>query len=141
MKKFWKLVSKRDFFFILIIFISVGILSFFESADKVKVEFGDDAVTIAAPRYSMNIPYDMVVSVELMDMPDQGEVIQGNDDMTVRTGNWVNDTWGEYFVCADLDATKCIVAYLDDGQIFVFSRKDNEETTTLYETLQANLPQ
>ena len=139
MKKFWQLVSKKDFFFILAIFIGVIIMSFFESANKVQVVFGSDAVDIAAPRYSMNIPYEMVDSVELVPMPDAGKVTQGNDDMTCRTGSWKNEVWGEYFVCADLDASDCIVARLKDGRIFVFSRKDNASTAQDYETLQSYL--
>ena len=139
MKRFWQLVSKQDLVFVSLIFVAVIVLSIFESANKIKVTFAEDSVTAEAPKYSLNIPYDMVARAELVDMPDSGEVIEGMDDLASRTGHWENETWGEYYVCADLDASTCIVVYLDDGRVFVFSRKDNEETAQVFETFQTYL--
>lgn len=140
-EKFWKLVSVKDLIFITVIFIGVIIFSFFEAENKVTVDFGDDAVDIKAPRYSMNIPYDMIASTELMALPDSGEKLDGRDDMVTRTGHWKNDVWGEYYVCADLAAPNCIAAHLEDGRIFVFSRKSETTTAELFETLQTYLVQ
>ena len=139
MKKFWQQVSKKDLIFVSLIFVAVIVLSIFESDNKIQVSFAADSVTAKAPKYSLNIPYDMVARAELVDMPDRGEVMDGTDDMASRTGRWENETWGEYYVCADLDASNCIVAYLEDGQVFVFSRKDNEETARIFEEFQAYL--
>lgn len=139
MKKLWSMVSKRDLVFVSLIFVAVIVLSVFESANKIKVTFDEEAVTAKAPKYSLNIPYTLIERAELVEMPDRGEVIDGTDDMAARTGHWKNETWGEYYVCADCDTSNCIVSYLEDGRVFVFSRKDDAETAGLYETLQTYL--
>ena len=139
MKKFWQLVSKRHLVFGIVLFALVIGTSVVEAENKVKVEFGEAAVDIIAKRYSMNIPYDMVDSIELTPMPDPGEIIEGRDDMSIRYGTWINDVWGEYAVCADLGASNAIAVHLNDGQIFVFSRKSDAETQSIYETFQLHL--
>ena len=127
MKKFWQIVSKKDFIFGLIILALVVVFSF-KPSNKVRFSFGEDSVDIRSTKFSMNIPYDMVVSAELMDMPAAGERIEGNDDMTLRIGHWENETWGEYYVCANLNCTNCVAVHLNDGRIFVFSYKSNAKT-------------
>lgn len=140
-EKFWKLVSKRDLVFGIIIFAAVIIFSFVESANKVKVEFSEDAVDIKAPKYSMNVPYDMVESIELVEIAEPGENVKGRDDMVTRTGIWENEAWGEYYACLDLQTSQCIVIHLDDGRTFVFSRRSNEETAEIFETFRTHLNQ
>lgn len=137
---FWKkmkmLVPMKHVAFILVLTAGMLAIAFFDSAEDIKITIESEDVTIKASGYAMNIPYEMIESMELVDMPDQGEIISGKDDLVVRFGNWKNEAWGEYFICADLDATKCIVAHLNDGRIFVFSRKSNKETTEIFEALQ-----
>lgn len=140
-EKFWKLVSKRDLIFVTVIFVAVIIFSFVESANKVTVKFGETAVDINAPKYSMNVPYEMVESIELASIADAGENVDGRDDMVTRTGTWRNDDWGEYFACIDLQTSQCIVIHLDDGRIFVFSRRSDKETASVFETFQSYLAQ
>lgn len=138
---FWekvkKLVPLKHVIFVLVLMVATVAIAFYDSAEDIKVSVEAESVTIKAKGYSMNIPYEMIESLELADMPEKGDIISGKDDFVVRTGNWKNDAWGEYHICADLDATKCIVAHLNDGRVFVFSRKSNKETTTIFETLQA----
>ncbi len=135
MKKFWQLVSRKDLIFGIVLFALVLGYSAIESINKVRVEFGSDSVDILAAKYSMTIPYDMVDSAALVEMPDPGEIVEGRDDMTIRFGTWINDTWGEYSVCADLATSKAIVVFLEDGRTFVFSRRSNDTTAELYDTL------
>lgn len=131
-EKFGKLVSRKDLIFGILLFAVVIAMAAFETYYKVKVEFSDTAVDIRTSKYSMNIPYDLVESVELVALPEAGEVIDGADDMAARTGLWKNETWGEYYICADLNSPSCIVAHLEDGRIFVFSRRNEEETAKIY---------
>ena len=135
MKRFWKLVSVKDLVFGTVIFAIVGLMTVVQSADKVKVTFGEESMDVKTAKYAMNIPYDMIDTVDIMDMPDRGEVVDGADDMAVRTGMWKNDAWGEYYVCADLKVSKCIVMHLNNDSVFVVSRKDVEETQFVYDTL------
>ena len=134
-EKFWKLVSRKDLVFGILLFAIVIAMTVFETYNKVKVDFSDTAVDMRTSKYSMNIPYEMVESVELAALPEAGEVIDGADDMAARTGLWKNETWGEYYICADLNSPTCIVAHLEDGRIFVFSRRNEEETAQIYEKL------
>lgn len=141
-EKFRRLVSLRYLAFGIILFAVVIGIGLIESTYKVTVKFSDEAVDINSTRYYyMNIPYDMVDSIELVEMPDAGEVVNGKYDMTVRYGQWKNDTWGEYVVCMDPDATNCIVVHLDDGRTFVFSRRNNEKTAEDFATFQSYLTQ
>lgn len=138
---FWKkikmLVPLKHVVFILVLMAAMLAIAFYDSAEDIKVTIEPESVTIKATGYTMNIPYEMIESMELADMPKEGKIISGKDDLVVRYGNWENEAWGEYFICADLDATKCIVAHLDDGRVFVFSRKSNQETETIFENLQS----
>lgn len=139
-KKFWKLVSRKDLFFGILLFAVVIGMTVYETYHKVTVEFNDTAVDIRTSKYAMNIPYDQVESIELVELPDAGQVIDGADDMTARTGLWKNEIWGEYYICADLNSSTCIAVHLKDGRIFVFSRRNEEETEHDYRQFLQQLP-
>lgn len=140
MKKYFQSVFVRYTVFGLCLFAAVIGLSLIESDYKVRASFDDTSITIRSTKYSINVPYDMVDSLELMEMPEAGEAVDGSDDYTVRTGVWSNETWGEYYVCADPDSTNCVQIRLKDGRIFVFSLKNNEATAESYETFLSHLP-
>ena len=136
----------RDYFSVKHILFAVALIAlmmFFavrQSNDMVKVYFEDTSVDVVSSKYSMNIPYDMVESAELADLAEAGErLAECYDDDIIRTGFWGNDTWGEYYIVADLDPDNCIVVHLNDGRMFVFSRKSNAENEKLFETLQTYL--
>ncbi len=139
MKKFWQLVSRKDLVFGIVLFVLVIGYGAFESYNKVKVDFGEESVDVVSSKYIMNIPYDMVEGIELVDMPDAGEIIDGRDDMSLRYGTWENEAWGKYVVCADLSAGNAVVVHLDDGRTYVFSRRSNEVTQEIYHTFQTHL--
>ena len=122
---------------VLALFIALGL---WDSATQVEVTFRDTSVYVKADKYQLDIPYEKIVSAELTELAEAGEEINnGADDQTLRTGYWENDTWGEHHIIADLEANNCIVARLEDGQIFVFSQKDTETTAEVYQTLQSYL--
>ena len=132
----------RDYFsvkHILFATVLMGLMIFFafrQSNNTVKVYFEQDQVVATSAKYSLGMPYDQIASAELKELPFEGDrVASAYDDETLRAGIWNNDTWGEYYIVADLDAKNCIVVTLDDGRIFVFSRKDNATTEADYQTL------
>lgn len=136
----------RDIFSFRQIIMSVLVLAFFitlglwDSATQVDVTFRDASVYVKADKYQLDIPYEKITSAELTDLAEAGEEINnGADDKTLRTGYWENDTWGKHHIIADLEAENCIVIYLEDGQIFVFSQKDTETTAEVYQTLRGYL--
>ena len=136
MKKFWYVVSKKDFIFGLVVF-ALAILISLKPSNKVRVKFDESSVDIVTTKYSMNIPYNLVDSVSLMDKPELGTQIDGYNDNIVAYGVWENDTWGEYTACIEGATDNCIAIHLTDGRIFVISRRDNEETQRVFEEFQA----
>jgi len=135
MKKFWYVVSKKDFIFGLVVF-ALAILISLKPSNKVRVKFDETSVDIVTTKYSMNIPYNMVDSVSLMDKPELGTQIDGYNDNVVAYGIWENDTWGEYTACIEGATDNCIVISLTDGRTFVISRRDNQETQRVFEEFQ-----
>ena len=138
MKKFWYVVSKKDFIFGLVVF-ALAILISLKPSNKVRVQFDDTSVDVVTTKYSMNIPYDMVDTIELTDKPDLGDQIDAYNDNIVAYGTWENDIWGEYTACIEGATDNCIVVHLNDGRIFVISRRDNEETLKVFEEFQLHL--
>ena len=88
---------------------------------------------------SLNIPYDMIESVEIGDLDKDDEIIQGKGDIAMRTGHCSNKDWGEYYGILDLQTKKCVVIHLNDGRTFVFSHQSDEKVQQDCETLQTYL--
>ena len=132
MKKIWNFLSKKDLIFGLIILTLVIVMSF-KPSNKVRFSFAEDSVDIKTTRYQMNIPYDMVESLELVDKPDMGEKVDGYTDNIIANGLWKNEAWGDYTACIEVYTDNCILVHLTDGRLFVLSRRDNEETKRVYE--------
>lgn len=139
-EKFKALVPLKHILFVLALFAVTLVIFYFDSSEDIKVAFSEESVTATASSFQMDIPYDMIESAELVSMEDGGTKISGSDNLVTRLGNWENEAWGEYSICADLDALTCIKVNLDDGRIFIFSRKNDEETRTIYEELLTHIP-
>lgn len=137
--KFWQSISKKDLVFGVILFALVIVVSLFQPSNKILAEFEENAVNVKSSRYAMNIPYEMVQSIELTEKPDMGQPVDGKDDMILQTGTWHNDTWGNYEMCAEIATDNCIVIHLTDGRIFVISRRDDAETEKVFEEFQGHL--
>ena len=105
----------------------------------IKVTFGGEALDVVTNRYSMNIPYDMIESVEIGDLDKDDEIITGKGDIALRTGHCVNKDWGEYYGILDLQTKKCVVIRLDDGRTFVFSHQSDEKVQSDAETLKSHI--
>ena len=138
MKKFWHIVSKKDLIFGLII-LALTILISFKPSNKVRFTYGEDSVDIKTTRFSMNIPYDMVEDLELVSKPDMGEKVDGFTDDIIAHGLWKNASWGEYTACLEVCTENCILVHLDDGRLFVLSRRNNEETQKVFEEFKTYL--
>lgn len=138
-EKFWKLVSRKHLIFGIGLFALVIAMSFFETENKVRVDFTETEIRIRSSKYSMTVQYDLIESAQLLPLAEAGTVIDGSDNMTLRTGTWKNAVWGEYTICADLSTSNCVAMQLTDGRLFVFSRKSDAETEELYQQLLVRL--
>ena len=138
--KFRDYFSLKHILFAVVLMALMVLLAINQSVNTVKVYFESTEIQVLSAKYSLAIPYDMIVSAQLVDLPFEGErVTSAYDDETLRAGVWNNETWGEYHIVADLDAKNCIEVRLTDGRIFVFSHKDNATTEADYQTLTSYL--
>ncbi len=143
MKSFWysKKAMLKQFLFVLALFAILIPVAIWDSNTQVKVSYSSDAMSVRSDHYSLTIPYDIIEDVVITDLAELGEeVADGWEDDIVRTGNWRNDTWGEYFIVADMDADNCVLITLNDGRLFVVSQKNNTATEEVYNTLLSKLP-
>ena len=131
----------RDVIFAAFLMGIMLIFAFCNAESMMDVIFEDTALDVVSKRYSMNIPYDMVEFIEIGDVDPDDEIIKGKGDIALRTGHCKNEEWGEYYGCIDLQTSKCILIYLNDGRLFVFSHKSDEKVVEDYNTLMSHLNQ
>ena len=139
MKKFLNSVTGRYLIFGLCLFAVVIGVSMVEAHFRIEVTVTDADISVGSNRYNLRVEYDLIETLELVEMPDRGENIDGRDETSIRYGIWSNDIWGEYTVLAVPNATNCIVLHLNDGRTFVFNARSNDYTAEIFAQLQTHL--
>ena len=134
MKKLFGNVSKRDMIFISIILLVMLAFLFLDSSVDILVNYDEEMLYVTSPRLNMDIRNADVVSVELADMPDLGEMVEGYAHETYCTGVWKNEDWGEYDLCVLPGLPQCIKVELSSGRIMVFTCSTEAKTAELYES-------
>ena len=129
----------RDLAFTVLLFTLILTVAFCRAEDMIQVNFGEDALDVMTNRYSMNVPYEMIESVEVGVLDKDDEIIQGKGDLALRTGHCTNKDWGEYYGIIDLQTSKGVLIHLKDGRLFVFSHKSDEKVQSDAATLQTYL--
>ena len=125
----------RDLLFAVLLFTLILTVAFCRAEDMITVNYGEEAVDVMTNRYSLNIPYDMIDSVQIGDVDEDDEIIKGKGDIALLTGHCVNKGWGEYYGNIDRQTDKCVLVYLNDGRLFVFSHRSDEKVQQDCETL------
>ena len=138
-KKLKYLFKLRDLVFAVMLIGIMVLLAFCNGQNMIDVTFGDTALDVVTNRYSMNIPYDMVESIELGEVDPDDELIAGKGDIALMTGHCRNEAWGEYYGVIDRQTGKCILIRLNDGRLFVFSHKSDDQVLEDFNTLQSHL--
>ena len=129
----------RDLAFTVLLFTLILTVAFCRAEDMIQVNFGEDALDVMTNRYSMNIPYEMIETVEIGTLDKDDKIIEGKGDVALRTGHCINKDWGEYYGIIDLQTSKCVLIYLNDGRLFVFSHQSDEKVQSDAATLQTYL--
>ena len=129
----------RDLAFTTLLFALILTVAFCRAEDMIQVNFGEDALDVVTNRYSMNVPYEMIESVEVGDLDKDDEIIQGKGDIALRTGHCLNKDWGEYYGVIDLQTQKAVLIRLNDGRLFVYSHQSDEKVQQDYENLLSRL--
>ena len=125
----------RDLAFTLLLFALILTVAFCRADDMITVNYGEKAVDVMTNRYSMNIPYDMIESVQIGDVDEDDEIIKGKGDIALLTGHCTNKNWGEYYGIIDRQTDKCVLVRLNDGRLFVYSHQSDEKVQQDYENL------
>ena len=129
----------RDLAFTLLLFALILTVAFCRAEDMITVNYGEKAVDVMTNRYSLNIPYDMIESVQIGDVDEDDEIIKGKGDIALLTGHCTNKDWGEYYGIIDRQTDKCVLIRLNDGRLFVYSHQSDEKVQQDYETLLSRL--
>ena len=129
----------RDLAFTVLLFALILTVAFCRAEDMIQVNFGADALDVVTSRYSLNVPYEMIESVEVGDLDKDDEIIQGKGDIALRTGHCRNKDWGEYYGVIDLQTRTAVLIHLNDGRLFVFSHQSDEKVLEDAQTLQSYL--
>lgn len=129
----------RDLAFTVLLFLLILTVAFCRAESMMDVTFGEEAVDVVTSAYSLNIPYDMVDHIEIAQVNKDDEMIKGVADIALRTGTWSSSQWGEYNACLDVQTETCILVYLNDGRLFVFSHESDETVAAEFETFQSHL--
>ena len=129
----------RDLLFAVLLFTLILTVAFCRAEDMITVNYGEKAVDVMTNRYSMNIPYDMIESVQIGDVDEDDEIIKGKGDIALLTGHCTNKNWGEYYGIIDRQTDKCVLVRLNDGRLFVYSHQSDEKVQQDYENLLSRL--
>lgn len=129
----------RDLAFTVLLFALILTVAFCRAEGMIQVIFGEEALDVVTNRYSMNVPYEMIESVEIGVLDKDDEIIEGKGDIALRTGHCTNKDWGEYYGIIDLQTSKCVLIHLKDGRLFVFCHQSDEKVQSDFETLQSYL--
>ena len=129
----------RDLLFAVLLFTLILTVAFCRAEDMITVNYGEKAVDVMTNRYSLNIPYDMIESVQIGDVDEDDEIIKGKGDIALLTGHCVNKVWGEYYGIIDRQTSKCVLIRLNDGRLFVYSHQSDEKVQQDYENLLSRL--
>ena len=129
----------RDLAFTLLLFALILTVAFCRAEDMIMVNFGEEALDVVTNRYSLNIPYELIETVEIGNLDKGDEIIKGKGDIALRTGHCTNKNWGEYYGIIDLQTSKCVLIRLNDGRLFVYSHQSDEKVQQDYENLLSRL--
>lgn len=120
---------------ILAIMIVISIVSFVRGENAVGFDWKESSVQITDPGgTSCTIHYADVTDIELMEHPNFGTCIRGGSTSFWHYGQWENETWGQYTLCASTEPTLCIVMHTAD-KTYVLCYESDKTTAALYDSL------
>ena len=121
----------RNTFLTLLIPILILLYIFFGGSVGISLDFGEDALAISAEKQDWSIPYEQIISLELVNAEDFGILLNGTEKRMLHYGTYENDPWGQYTLCIDPRIETCIVIETTSG-FFVLNYENEESTKQLY---------
>ena len=113
-----------------VVLIAFALMNFLGS---VKYELKDDSINVKGIFTQVEVPYDVINEVTLVDDIDYGSRL-GVSTFSIVSGTYTNSAYGKYKLMAYRSTTKHIVINYD-GEILVFNQSTVEETQAAYQSL------
>ena len=132
--KFDRRIFTNLILFVLLI-VLIAMFTMCQSSTAVQIAFADQVFAVSSADYGMNIDYDEIAAVELVEDPDLGAAAGGKNKPELKSGIWENSDWGTYQLVFNPSAANCIVVHTKSGEIYVFNRNTDQETVEAYEEL------
>lgn len=99
----------------------------------ISLDFGEDSLSVGAGDRDWMIPYVQIASLELQSLPEPGMALDATQKRTLCCGDFENDNWGRYTLCADPRISSCLVITLQSGEIFVLNYENADSTAQLHQ--------
>lgn len=117
---------------ILAIMIVISMVSFAQGENAVGFDWTESSVQVTDPSgRSYTIAYADIIGLELIEHPNFGTCLNGGHTSSWLYGEWENETWGRYTLCASTNPSLCIVMYTAE-KTYVLSYESDKITSALY---------
>lgn len=99
---------------------------------QLRITFPDETSQI--------IPYDSITAIFLVDAPEMGTCLSGEDGSNYRYGLWKNEVLGEYTLCA-YKSFSSVIQLTTKAGIYWISYESAQTTEGLYQSIVQTLTQ
>lgn len=125
---------KQMIFWPLFVAVLFTIMMVITGGNGVDLDFGDDSLTIIGPeKYAFTIAYDNIAELALVTLGDPGSpTSEGQENRNFRWGEWANNDWQTYTICASKNMTQYILITTSDGKHITFNYQNSETTAEVY---------
>lgn len=125
--------KQKNLTFIILILAAVLFYVFSGGSVGISLDFAEEELTVSAANFDWVLSYAQIEALELTELPDLGNLIEGSEKRTLCCGIWENGMWGRYTLCVDPGISRCIVITMGDGSVFVLNYENGESTGQLHE--------
>ena len=105
-----------------------------------SVATGPEALTLTMHDGTVStVSYSSITEIQLLDAPQYGTMLEGQETRQGKSGTWEHPEWGSYTLCA-YASSSCAVRILAEDQCYVVNLSSEAETQQLYQILQEKSP-
>lgn len=110
---------------------AVTVYIFLGGSPSIALDFGESSFIASVADYDVTVPYEQIISLELIEIPELGSPESGGEQRGFRYGTWRSEAWGSYAQCTTKQADICILIGLKDGGRFLLSIEGDAATREL----------
>lgn len=101
----------------------------------VKTTATESSIDINAFLYRESVSVSDISEITINENINYGQRTNGADFISVKSGNFKNELFGNYRCSVYTSSDFCIAIKKNDGKYVVFNAKTNEDTKQLYDSL------